>query len=189
MYEGSGILMPKSCPWVPPEWVEGHHFTFDEARNMDTYSFGMLCLWFLFHDADGFPTYGGASEDTEQEFSGLEEIRATGGNMTALALRMIKAATSLAPRANQTLSAFFNSVLAKDPSIRLPGLKQLPLVLSWKELVDDISQQSGFTLSIEEASTDVVSGDGRLKDEFSVSTSISPTFFPPLHSKNTKSIR
>ena len=45
---GSGkVLLPKSSPWNAPE----HHFgefKVQEAKKMDVYSFGMLCLWFLF---------------------------------------------------------------------------------------------------------------------------------------------
>ena len=45
---GSGkVLLPKSRPWNAPE----HHFgefEAQEAKKTDVYSFGMLCLWFLF---------------------------------------------------------------------------------------------------------------------------------------------
>ena len=45
--ESGKVFLPKSRPWNAPE----HHFRnfkVHEAKNMDVYSFGMLCLWFLF---------------------------------------------------------------------------------------------------------------------------------------------
>ena len=45
--ESGKVSLPKSRPWNAPE----HHFgEFEsrEAKKTDVYSFGMLCLWFLF---------------------------------------------------------------------------------------------------------------------------------------------
>ena len=45
--ESGKVLLPKSRPWNAPE----HHFgefKTQEAKKTDVYSFGMLCLWFLF---------------------------------------------------------------------------------------------------------------------------------------------
>ena len=48
-FTGSGhVNMPASPHWNPPESDDGYEFTFTEAQKMDAYSFGMLCLWFLF---------------------------------------------------------------------------------------------------------------------------------------------
>ena len=48
-FTGNGrINMPASPHWNPPESDDGCGFTFTEAQKMDAYSFGMLCLWFLF---------------------------------------------------------------------------------------------------------------------------------------------
>ena len=43
------IKMPKSWPWTAPE---RHHREIlpIQARKMDAYSFGMLCLWLLFYN-------------------------------------------------------------------------------------------------------------------------------------------
>jgi serine/threonine protein kinase len=57
----SRIIMPRSVPWVAPEW---HHrgFSFEEATKMDMFSFGMLCFWLLF-----FTTKEGQSRDFVQQ--------------------------------------------------------------------------------------------------------------------------
>ena len=47
--ESGKVFLPKSRPWDAPE----HHFgefKAQEAKKTDVYSFGVLCLWFLFGD-------------------------------------------------------------------------------------------------------------------------------------------
>ena len=47
--ESGKVLLPKSEPWNAPEhrfWG----FEVREAKKMDVYSFGMLCLWLLFEN-------------------------------------------------------------------------------------------------------------------------------------------
>ena len=47
--ESEMVLLPESWPWNAPE----HHFggfNAEEAKKMDVYSFGLLCLWLLFGD-------------------------------------------------------------------------------------------------------------------------------------------
>ena len=41
------IRMPRSVPWNAPEYHD-RHFSPQDAKAMDVYSFGMLCLWLLF---------------------------------------------------------------------------------------------------------------------------------------------
>jgi len=48
--EAGRVFLPKSRPWNAPE----HHYgelTTAEAKKMDVYSFGILCLWCLFKSA------------------------------------------------------------------------------------------------------------------------------------------
>ena len=45
----AAITMPRSQFWTAPEWHE-RHFLPIQAKRMDAYSFGMLCLWLLFYD-------------------------------------------------------------------------------------------------------------------------------------------
>jgi serine/threonine protein kinase len=54
------IQIPKSVPWTAPEYHK-RYFTSQSAKLMDTYSFGMLCLWLLF---DSTNTPFGAQNDT-----------------------------------------------------------------------------------------------------------------------------
>ena len=44
------IRLGGSQPWVAPEYDRSERYTFDQAKLMDLYSFGMLCLWVVFKD-------------------------------------------------------------------------------------------------------------------------------------------
>ena len=41
--------LPSSEPWTAPEWHHRHH-SFAQARNMDIYSFTLVCLWLFVND-------------------------------------------------------------------------------------------------------------------------------------------
>lgn len=45
--EQDTFVMPKSWPWNAPEHSH-RHFTPADAKRIDVFSFGMLCLWTLF---------------------------------------------------------------------------------------------------------------------------------------------
>jgi len=45
--EDNLLLMPRSAPWNAPEH-HGQKLQLLDAKRMDVYSFGMLCLWLLF---------------------------------------------------------------------------------------------------------------------------------------------
>ena len=47
--ESGKVSLPKSRPWNDPEYHFGE-FEVQEAKRTDVYSFGMLCLWFLFEN-------------------------------------------------------------------------------------------------------------------------------------------
>src|SRR5271168_646304 len=44
------IRIPRSRPWNAPEVNGDRLFNPSEARRTDIYSFGILCVWFLFED-------------------------------------------------------------------------------------------------------------------------------------------
>ncbi|KAL3434579.1 kinase-like domain-containing protein [Aspergillus tetrazonus] len=44
------ILMPQSLPWTAPEYQKGQAIDRVAAQKMDVYSFGLLCLWFIFYN-------------------------------------------------------------------------------------------------------------------------------------------
>ena len=52
--ENVHVRMPRSKSWTAPEWHEGGFLPL-QARRMDAYSFGMLCLWLLFYNNNSRP--------------------------------------------------------------------------------------------------------------------------------------
>ena len=60
--------------------MEWHHqqFTMSDAMKMDTYSFGLLCLWFLFHGTEGFP-----------DLTYIEQMKFSGDALLTLAQIML----------------------------------------------------------------------------------------------------
>ncbi|KAL8907095.1 MAG: hypothetical protein Q9171_006000 [Xanthocarpia ochracea] len=46
--ENASIRMPRTKIWTAPEWQEREYLPI-QAKKMDAYSFGMLCLWLLFY--------------------------------------------------------------------------------------------------------------------------------------------
>jgi hypothetical protein len=42
------IRLPISEPWQAPEWEKGRGWRKNEAKRMDVFSFGMVCVWLLF---------------------------------------------------------------------------------------------------------------------------------------------
>jgi serine/threonine protein kinase len=45
------IVLHQSWPWHAPEFDEYHEFTPVQALKTDVFSFGLLCLWFLFEES------------------------------------------------------------------------------------------------------------------------------------------
>ena len=43
------VFLPKTAPWEAPEHSKDA-VSIQDAKKMDAYSFGMLCLWVLFTD-------------------------------------------------------------------------------------------------------------------------------------------
>lgn len=103
--DSDGIIMPYSKHWTAPEY---HHrgFTPIQARQMDAYSFGMLCFWLLF---DRMMT--GRDEDMEQD----PEISK---DMVEYTSGLAEKALHLSDQDNHSLYNLFKLSLSKDPAQR-----------------------------------------------------------------------
>jgi len=101
----SAVDMPRTRPWYAPEW---HHrgFTAADASKMDVFSFGMLCLWYMFHNVEGFPSQGE-----------LEKMKFTGA-LLAIAEDSIQRSEELNAAQQINLCSFFRSTLGHEPSSR-----------------------------------------------------------------------
>jgi hypothetical protein len=108
--------MPLSRPWNAPEWHD-RAFKASDMIKMDVYSFGMLCLWFLFQENEQYP--------------GQNAIRGLKSNDTlrVLAQQLIVTTVGLDNEQKSNLESFFNLTLVRDPKRRDMGFEQLSHLL------------------------------------------------------------
>jgi serine/threonine protein kinase len=128
--EGESIRMPKSPPWEAPE----HHYkgcTISEAKKMEVYSFGMLCLWVLFQEGFGksLPGLIGAIQDERSLFSPISSENMmklkNEDRLRFLAGDLIRLLDDLNDRQKENLKMFFDSTLAVDPDRRIAEFEKL----------------------------------------------------------------
>jgi hypothetical protein len=107
------IKMPISKPWNAPEW---HHrgVKLSEARAMDVYSFGMLCLWLLFKENKNY-----SNDNTTLEQLKSDDL------LSDFAHQLIVTTTGLNTEQGHNLDLFFNSTLVRDPKRRNLDFKKL----------------------------------------------------------------
>ena len=138
---GSGtVLLPKSRPWNAPEHHHGE-FKAHEAKKTDVYSFGMLCLWFLFGNrlsdvpqttADG--ATGVISFDVPF-FSGptfLERLKDE-GRLEYVANRLVESMSGLNVEYRICLKKIFSLTLLHNPGKRTGDLAKVIGLLSQKK--------------------------------------------------------
>jgi hypothetical protein len=127
------IPVPKSWPWHAPEHNR-NKFTPVQARKMDVFSFGMLCLWVLFEKyfsgTTPFPQKAHWVEryyrDKRQRHlsKGILEDLKQGDELAMLALQLVMAEKDLDKDKKQALERFFSVSLACNPNERDSSLEQ-----------------------------------------------------------------
>ena len=112
------IIMPESGIWTAPEW---HHREIlpRQARKMDAYSFGMLCLWLLFYNkrANGNRNFKKDLEDSQKRVSDY-------------ASELLRASSDLDSREKDDMQKVFSSTLTQDPIERTASFNELLKLLS-----------------------------------------------------------
>ncbi|KAL2038550.1 hypothetical protein N7G274_008597 [Stereocaulon virgatum] len=123
------IGMPISWPWNAPEHTRlNQRWTPSEARKMDYFSFGMLCLWVLFEKSlsgattllenTGFESSSMPLRfDREQSIAVLEEFRRE-ERLTSLARQLLEAERCLSNEKKYPIGEFFSSILNQNPEKR-----------------------------------------------------------------------
>lgn len=107
--ENSRFAMPMTEPWEAPEWEEGYQFSFLEAKNMDAYSFGMLCLWLILY----------MSLDSPEAMVGqFENLSERSGDMYDAATSLIESHVGLQTPRKEKLDKLFSLTLINDPNCR-----------------------------------------------------------------------
>ena len=109
IFTGAGaIVMPRSKPWVAPEWEDRCGFTLSDAQKMDAYSFGMLCLWLLL----------------DVSLNDLEIKRELEEDMAAFAHELVESQDTLQAVQRENFNILFSSTLSNDPYNRSQDFDQ-----------------------------------------------------------------
>ena len=112
------ITMPNSPPWTAPERYHRGIWP-KEARKMDAYSFGMLCLWLLFYNK-------AANRDHNLE-KDLEDPQKELSHHTS---ELLEARADLENWEKDNLQKVFRSTLIQEPVERTADFTDLLKLLS-----------------------------------------------------------
>ena len=120
--ENDSISMPKSEHWTAPEW---HHQKIlpREARKMDMYSFGMLCLWLLFYNKSST-----TDRDFKKDLKDLENSRA---KIVDHASGLVEATAYLKNRDRENIQIVLRLTLNQDPAERASNFSEILPLLSY----------------------------------------------------------
>ena len=138
--ENDLVKLPHSRLWNAPEWHD-RGFRSSEAKKSDAYSFGLLCLWFLFREIFSrildTPEYECGNENDDVPFIELREgllIRKflleskAEGMLHTLAHRLMTVA-GLDNEYKNRLDQFFKLTLECDPAKRCSDFVELGRLL------------------------------------------------------------
>jgi serine/threonine protein kinase len=131
------LYLPESKPWAGPEY---HHraFGIQQAKQLEIFSFGLSCLWFLFHDKlkslDAETPVRLAEICHENAFYDAKSIERLkrDGLLSQLACELVRSETSLGGAVKQDLILFFVSSLDMDPKTRKLSIECLVTAAGYK---------------------------------------------------------
>ncbi|RYP90028.1 hypothetical protein DL770_003873 [Monosporascus sp. CRB-9-2] len=127
------VTLPRSWPWYAPECDEYPQLTSLEGQKTDVYSYGVLCLWFLFErffsglltDPDKFQqrtTYSRALEGANSPLEILASLKSH-QLLSRLAYELVAEEPSIQAQSKEMLQQFFSGSLAYDSTSRHPNMK------------------------------------------------------------------
>ena len=102
------VYLPCSLPWAAPEY-HSRGITLRDAKKMDVYSFGMLCLYILFQECLGDPT--------SSSVTCLDRLKLS-GSLLDFARETVSGSTPVGETQKDSLKAFFESTLSDEPDSR-----------------------------------------------------------------------
>ena len=114
--EDSKFHLPISRPWNAPEVTEWSSIlVLGAARDADIYSFGLLCLWTLFHDR--FPIPEEECEDATEDLNWIQTLKDK-DLLFSFAMDCVENTESLSEEDIEGLARFFSWTLATEPLSR-----------------------------------------------------------------------
>jgi serine/threonine protein kinase len=135
------VFFPESRPWNAPEY---HHrgFSIDQAKRMDIYSFGLVCLWLLFgakRDLDMAPPVdllGACERPLNFDIHGHQQTtleawkKSDNGILMRWIRWLIEEHVDSDPKLKDRLIQIFQLTLAFDPEDRTNNYRLLRELLS-----------------------------------------------------------
>lgn len=118
------ITMPLSKPWTAPEYHHRGGFLPEQARKMDAYSFGLLCLWLLFY-----------SKEVDRDCNFREYLKYSQKEPLQYASELLRATADLESWEKDHMQKIFRSTLAQDPAERTANFEEFLKLLSPHRLV------------------------------------------------------
>ena len=129
------VKLARSEPWDAPEW-HPREFKLKDAKKMDVYSFGLVCLWLFFGNNTlldlGLPlttiktAFMGGSLDA---IARIQSRKNDNGSILEWALELLAKATDLDDEIRPRLERVFTLALAKDPHRRPSSMEALIEIL------------------------------------------------------------
>ncbi|KAF2650287.1 TPR-like protein, partial [Lophiostoma macrostomum CBS 122681] len=121
------IVLPESWPWYAPECHEYAEFSPQQAAKTDVFSFGLLCLWFLFEnylsgvlplpEAARWASNSCTYESLHPSLELLESLKRQ-RSLARFANQLVATEAGLNIEEREKMQGFFNGCLACDPEER-----------------------------------------------------------------------
>jgi serine/threonine protein kinase len=125
--ERSRLKLPISRPWNAPEHTRSsREWTFKQAVKTDIFSYGMLCLWTLYHDY-----FRDVCTDDDSRY-GISTVK---DDLRPLSRRLVTEDPNLTVNQRRSLEEFFSSCLHDDPEQRESSMLKLLQKLNTEQWV------------------------------------------------------
>ena len=129
------VKLARSEPWDAPEW-HPREFKLKDAKKMDVYSFGLVCLW-LFFGNNTLLDLGLPSTTVKTAFMGgsldaiarIQSRKNDNDSILEWALKLLAKKTDLDGEIRHRLERVFTLALARDPHRRPSSMEALIEIL------------------------------------------------------------
>jgi serine/threonine protein kinase len=136
---GNAVKVARTIPWEAPEW-HSRHFSLENAKKLDIYSFGLLCLWILFRDrkitefGDPAVTLGEAmlGENPDATLK-LQSMKEDPYSVINCALRLLQETDAIDEGDRAKLERAFRLTLSWEPANRAKSMEELVELLGIPE--------------------------------------------------------
>lgn len=151
------VTLPRCRPWNAPEFFDFGKFSLEQAKQMDIYSVGLLCLWVLFGDQfskgsvqDSAPQHSSISFERPLDESNIIEDLKENDKLRNLASDTIRGTSALSVVEQCILISFFNTVLNRDPEKRTLEFSHV------QDLTHRVCNASLFDVNMAAEDTDMI---------------------------------